>query len=599
MRSRDRLLAGLAVLALSLSAIPLVAAAAPGRVEAANLGATPVERVIVRWNQGPGAVPRGERLTRLGAALPGLSGATDIAEDAVAYTLPVRRSGAAALGLLRSLAAVRGVASVAPSVRLTAVFTPDDTYFDSNQQALHGTWGINAPAAWDTTTGSGVTVAVIDTGLTSHSEFAGRVLPGYDFISNPAVANDGDGGGDADRDDDPSDPGDWVSTEDASTFQFWGCPTSGSSWHGTHTAGTVGAAGDNTQGVAGVAWSANIVPVRVLGKCGGDLADVAAAIRWAAGGTVPGVLPNANPARVLSISLGGGASCDSTLQAAIDDANARGALVVVAAGNSNTNASSFTPANCDGVLVVAALDDSGKRASFSNYGSAVTLSAPGVSIASTSNAGATSPVVAPMPEDESYVLMNGTSMATPHVSGVAALALAVNPSLTPAQLRTLLVSTVRPFAADGSASGCAAKGCGAGLLDAAAAVAAAGSVPEPTPTPTPTPPVVPFTDTADSPFKPDIDWLYLALITTGCAPTLYCPDAPVLRGQMASFLVRALHLPSTANDYFSDDETSIHEDDINRLAAAGITSGCGQGNYCPAVIVSREQMAGFLHRAPR
>ncbi len=111
------------------------------------------------------------------------------------------------------------------------------------------------------------------------------------------------------------------------------------------------------------------------------------------------------------------------------------------------------------------------------------------------------------------------------------------------------------------------------------------------------PQATPFTDIGSSPFRADIEWLYGSGITAGCSPTSFCPDAAVTRQQMASFLSRALHLPSTANDYFSDDTGSVHEADINRLAAAGISRGCNDGRFCPTVTLTRAQMAAFLARA--
>jgi S-layer homology domain len=109
--------------------------------------------------------------------------------------------------------------------------------------------------------------------------------------------------------------------------------------------------------------------------------------------------------------------------------------------------------------------------------------------------------------------------------------------------------------------------------------------------------VTPFTDINGSTFKADIEWLYLEGITTGCSPTTYCPKGNVTREQMAGFLVRALDLPPTGTDYFTDDETSTFEGNINALRAAGITTGCSPTTYCPKGNVTREQMAGFLHRA--
>jgi S-layer homology domain len=122
-------------------------------------------------------------------------------------------------------------------------------------------------------------------------------------------------------------------------------------------------------------------------------------------------------------------------------------------------------------------------------------------------------------------------------------------------------------------------------------------MPTPTPTPTPSPGSNPFTDIGGSIFQTEISWLYNEGITAGCTPTTFCPTVSVSREQMASFLVRALHLEPSATDFFSDDEASIHEADVNALAASGISGGCGGGRFCPSQIVSREQMASFLVRA--
>ena len=174
-------------------------------------------------------------------------------------------------------------------LRHTAI--PDDPQYPY-QWHYFDTWGINAPGAWDITTGSSnVVVAVINTGITNHADLIGRTLPGYDFIKDTLVANDGNG-----RDSDPSDPGDWITASDASGY-FIGCDVSDSSWHGTHVAGTIGAA-TNSLGI-GVARASTGCPkscVRVLGKCGGYDSDIIDGMRWAAGLSV-GVPANPNPAR--------------------------------------------------------------------------------------------------------------------------------------------------------------------------------------------------------------------------------------------------------------------------------------------------------------
>jgi serine protease len=337
-------------------------------------------------------------------------------------------------------------------------FTPNDTRYNEQWHYFEATAGINAPAAWDKSTGTGVVVAVIDTGYRPHADLSGQFLQGYDFIGDTFVANDGNG-----RDSDASDPGDWINAGECGP----GDPAAfeASSWHGTHVSGTIAAVTNNGNGVAGVAFNAKIVPARVLGKCGGYTSDIADAIVWTSGGTVSGVPANANPAKVLSISLGGSGACDTTTQSAINSARSRGANVVVAAGNSNANAANFSPANCSGVITVAAVGRNGGKASYSNFGATVEIAAPGGSggansVLSTLNAGTTTPGA------DSYALYNGTSMATPHVSGVVALMLAAKPTLTPDQVLSIVQSTARAFPATCSQ-------CGSGIVNASAAVNAA------------------------------------------------------------------------------------------------------------------------------
>jgi serine protease len=379
-----------------------------------------------------------------------------IGADVIETSKPLDR--AAAERLMLALAANPEVEYVEPDAIMTVALTPNDTNYSQQWHYSSQTVGIRAPAAWDRTSGTGIRVAVIDTGIVAHSDLSANVVGGYDFISDSTAARDGNG-----RDSNPADQGDWTTGECGAA--------SNSSWHGTHVAGTVAAVTNNAKGVAGVAFGAKVVPVRVLGKCGGSLSDIADAIIWSSGGTVSGVPANANPAEVINMSLGGSGACGSTYQAAIDGAVARGTTVVVAAGNSNANVSGFRPGNCNNVISVAATTNTGARASFSNYGTLIDVSAPGQGILSTLNAGTTTPGA------ESYASYNGTSMASPHVAGVVALmqATAVN---TPAVVESRLKSS--SYALPGACSG----GCGAGIVDALAAVNATGGVTPPPPPPT-------------------------------------------------------------------------------------------------------------------
>ena len=341
------------------------------------------------------------------------------------------------------------VLSVEPDLVMLPQWVPSDSQFASQWHYYEAVGGINLPAAWDRSLGAGVRVAVIDTGYRPHADLAANIVGGYDFIADTATANDGNG-----RDADARDPGNWCSGS--------------SNWHGTHVAGTIAAVTNNGLGVAGVAPSARIVPVRVLGTCGGYTSDIAAGVVWASGGTVSGVPANAYPARVLNLSLGGSGACGTTMQNAINSARSRSAMLVISAGNSNTNASNASPANCAGVITVGATTRTGARTSFSNYGSIVDVAAPGADILSTLNAGST------VPGADSYVPKSGTSMAAPHVAGVAALMLAKNAALTPDQVESMLKSSARAFPVSPGTT----TTIGTGIVDAKKAVdTAMGSQP--------------------------------------------------------------------------------------------------------------------------
>ena len=375
--------------------------------------------------------------------------------------------------------------------------------------------GANLPPAWDITTGSpSIYVGVIDTGaLPNHPDLAGRFDTGYDFIYDFAVGNDSQPvqtasclqGNDptlydplnppcvSSRDNDPSDPGDWVDAVADKTNNpfswFYLCLASPSSWHGSHVAGTIGAVSNNATGIAGINWVSKILPLRALGKCGGYTSDIVDAITWGSGGAVTGVPNNTKPARVLNLSLGGSGPCAASEQSAINGALSRGTVVVIAAGNTNTDAINNSPGNCNGNITVAATQRQGIKAQYSAYGTSVEISAPGGGrdypetptitrnlVISTINSGATTV----NPSGYIYEGYNGTSMAAPHVAGIASLMLSVNPTLTPAQVLSVMQSTARSFPVVSGATcpssqscTCTTALCGAGMVDAGAAVAMA------------------------------------------------------------------------------------------------------------------------------
>jgi serine protease len=341
--------------------------------------------------------------------------------------------------------------------RMQPLAIPNDPLY-SYQWPLFDAVGLDVPGAWGVTTGAGQVVAVIDTGVTAHSDLVGWLVAGYDFITDPAAAGDGDG-----RDAVPNDAGDGTHSGECP-----GSPAAPSSWHGTQVAGLVAATGNNGNGIVGVAHGARVMPLRVLGKCGGVTSDIVDALVWAAGGSVPGLPVNANPAKVIALALGSSTSCDPAMQTAIDASVAAGAAVIVGGGNDNAEAAGHSPASCAHVIAIAALDGYGRRARYSNYGSAIDLAAPGgdnvAGVFAPSDAGTYGPYYETVKQDA-----QGTSVAAAHVAGVAALmqAAAGGAPLTPVQLESLLEATTRALPVP------CPEGCGAGLVDARTAVLAA------------------------------------------------------------------------------------------------------------------------------
>lgn len=328
---------------------------------------------------------------------------------------------------------------------------------------------------------AGVVIAVLDTGLTPHPDLAGRVLPGHDFVSDPVVANDGDG-----RDADPSDPGDGVAAADLGQPSLAGCGVSPSSWHGTAVAGLLGAVAGNGLGGAGILRGGQVLPVRVAGRCGASVADILDGMRWAAGLPVAGAPPNPHPARIINLSFGGADACGPAYQATIDELRAIGVVVVAAAGNEHGGAR--RPANCQGVIGVVALNRDGFKTHYSNFGPELAVQGIATVGGDDAQGGAWGSLVADGglvttwnrgsagPGTADYAGVFGTSFAAPLVAGTLGLMLSVNPGLDAAQLLEGLRRSARPHVLSAHIGTCSAANpgrclcntaqCGAGILDA-------------------------------------------------------------------------------------------------------------------------------------
>ncbi len=524
--------------AAALLAMTLLAALPAHAAAAATPQAPVTDEVIVQFKPGaavmrnhalPARAAAGtvrEVLARRAAAMGTRLGRKIDAGSAVGErTQVLRASGMSAAQLAAKLAADPDVEFAVPNGRARRLTAPNDPLYGlssterrSNGITLQdgpasGQWYLRAPAAtlaggpvssldieraWARTRGSAsVVVAVLDTGVRpEHSDLAGRLLPGYDFVSNSTVANDGDG-----RDADPSDPGDWVTSAEAGSGSFTGCVAEDSSWHGTKTAALVGASADDGIGMTGAAPGVSVLPLRVLGKCYGTESDIQAAMRWAVGLAVPGLPLNPNPARVLNLSLGGGGACSAGYQSAVNDVLATGAVIVAAAGNS-AGGPVGAPANCTGVIGVLALRHAGLKVGFSDLGPQIAIAAPGGNcinvgfgepclypLLTATNTGLRGPVASAW--SDSYDASVGTSFASPLVAATAGLMFSVQPALTPALLLARMQATARPFPTTGGDNGdgsvvpvcttpstgiqqlqcyCTTALCGAGMLDAGAAV---------------------------------------------------------------------------------------------------------------------------------
>ncbi|MFL9894448.1 S8 family serine peptidase [Paraburkholderia sp. RL17-381-BIF-C] len=415
------------------------------------------DRFIIKYR--PGTAERGSssavqtKLDKLASTLPARAHhlrRMGIGADVV--TTERKLSSAQAKAFMRAIAADPNVQYVEPDIAVSGGAVPNDPYFNdqwgllSNLDPGQPYAGIRVANAWNTGTGAGVTIALVDNGVTSHSDLNANISPGgLDFTFLPG----------------PSD-----GTNPGRTVENPNCQVT---WHGTHVAGILSAVANNGLGVAGVAPSAKVLSVRALSACNiGTMSSVVEAMVWSAGGSVPGFSVNPHPAKVINASLGSAGQCSQAYQDAIDTVNSLGGTLVVAAMNDNEDASNTQPANCHGVIAVGNTQRDGLRGYLSNYGPTVDISAPGTDILSTYNDGSSAL------GSESYAAMTGTSMAAPMVSGVVALVRSVAPKpLSTAEMRTLITQHAQQFPKQPDHS------MGSGILDAAATVAAAkaGEIP--------------------------------------------------------------------------------------------------------------------------
>jgi serine protease len=414
-----------------------------------------------------------------------------------------------------------------PDQRRYVHAVPNDTLYAPIDASHPGQWymqkpttlsapaAVDAEAAWDVTKGSAnsgsssFVIADIDTGVRyDHPDLQGRLLAGYCFVSDPFVNNGGTCRGTTVSNAEASDPGDWVTTSDLSKSECSAVTSAqASSWHGTRTAGILGALTNNSAGIAGMTWQGQILPVRVLGKCGGQDSDILSAMLWAAGIAVSGAPSNPTPAKIINMSLGGSGSCPSSYQDAINQITARGVLIVVSAGNENGPVDA--PANCSGVAGVAGLRHAGTKVGYSSFGSQVAIGAPAGNcvnstlsaatpciypITSTTNPGTTTPSTTYSSSDAYTDQVNnpnlGTSFSAPIVSGIAALMSSVNSNLSSCQLISRLKEGAVAFPTTSAGETtqppscpqtdattqeciCNTQNCGAGMANASGAVTAA------------------------------------------------------------------------------------------------------------------------------
>jgi serine protease len=451
---------------------------------------------------------------------------------------------------LLALKALRGRADVA-SAELNTIVQPARVPTDPLYALQWHYPMIRLPQAWDSTIGSpNVIVAVVDTGVVlSHPDLQGQLIAGYDFISSASRARDGDG-----IDADPNDPGDLAYGTGASSF------------HGTHVAGTIGAASDKPEGeigVAGVAWGSRVMPIRVLGLQGGTTYDVLQGVRYAAGlpndsGSVP-----ANRADVINLSLSGGGFSQIAQDLFTEVHDVAGSVVVAAAGNEATTVPSF-PASYEDVISVSAVDLNRRLTTYSNTGGAIDVCAPGGDTSVDRNGdswadGVLSTIASDSggPLTFAYAFYQGTSMAAPHVAGVIALMKSVNPSLTPAQIDALLQAGL--LTEDLGLPG-RDDFYGRGLIDASAAVLAAGAAP------------------------PDPDPA-LAVTPSGLNFGVVLAETEILLAKASPMPLSITSIDEDSGGWLSVTPIAVDGDGLGRYRVAVDRTGLAEGTYAASIAI--------------
>lgn len=531
---RSLIAAGLTLVTALLTALPT----------AGHAAAVTEQRVVVTFAPGTTAGARADTIAGSGRVIDEI--------DLPSGSDPRRRANATAASLAvmavtpSERAALRrdpSVVTVEDDVRVQADRLPADPGF----ALATGLRDVGIEAAWDITVGGeDVVIAIIDSGVDAGNiDFAGKVLAGRDFVND---------------DNDPEDD----------------------NGHGTAVASIAAATANNGYGVAGACWNCRIMPIKALGSTGsGYLSDAARGIAWAV----------EHGADIVNLSLSGKSRLYA-MDVALEAAEEAGVVVVASAGNSSTDTEHWPAAHPLAVAVAAV--DGGARAGYSNHGAWVDIAAPGCNPAGKVGDGIRE--------------FCGTSSAAPLTAGVAALIRSANPSLHAGEVRQMLTSTADPLGG----------GLGAGRVNARDAVsrsAAHRPTAEPAPqddeaTDEPADPYAEppsegepvagtpgaFRDIDGNVHRKNIMRLAKAGITSGCDAGRYCPADAVTRGQIATFLDRALDLPSATATFNDVPAGHAHAAGIAAVSAAGITRGCGADAFCPDAKLTRGQMASLLDR---